>query len=64
MTAGYRFPMPGLMDADRAARIILRGVAAGRVRVVFPRWMGLAARTAWLLPPVVWRIVADRQAVR
>jgi short-subunit dehydrogenase len=53
MTAGYRFPMPGLMDADRAARIILRGVAAGRMRVVFPWWMGLAARTAGLLPPRV-----------
>src|SRR5262249_51769895 len=50
MTAGYRFPMPGLMDADRAARIILRGIAAGRVRVVFPWWMGLAARTAAMLP--------------
>ena len=44
MTADYRFPMPGLMDADRAAHVILRGVAAGRVRVVFPWWMGLAAR--------------------
>src|SRR5690242_12892126 len=53
MTAGYQFPMPGLMDADRAARIILRGVAAGRMRVVFPWWMGLAARTAGLLPPRV-----------
>ena len=51
MTAGYQFPMPGLMDADRAARIILRGVAAGRLRVVFPWWMGIAARAAGLLPP-------------
>src|SRR5262249_18432147 len=30
MTAGNRFPMPGLMDAERAATIILRGIAAGR----------------------------------
>jgi NAD(P)-dependent dehydrogenase (short-subunit alcohol dehydrogenase family) len=51
MTAENRFPMPGLMDADRAAGIILRGVAAGRMRVVFPGWMGLAARAAGLLPP-------------
>jgi short-subunit dehydrogenase len=51
MTAGYRFPMPGLMDPDRAAHIILRGVEAGRTRVVFPWWMGLAARAAGLLPP-------------
>jgi NAD(P)-dependent dehydrogenase (short-subunit alcohol dehydrogenase family) len=51
MTARNRFPMPGLMDAERAARIILRGIAAGRVRVTFPWWMGLAARIGDLLPP-------------
>lgn len=58
MTAGYRFPMPGLTDADRAARIVLRGVAAGRTRVVFPWWMGLAARTAGLIPPRIMAAVA------
>ncbi|CAH2601575.1 Oxidoreductase, short-chain dehydrogenase/reductase family [Rhodovastum atsumiense] len=51
MTARNRFPMPGLMDAEPAAGIILRGIAAGRRRVVFPWWMGLAARLAGLLPP-------------
>jgi short-subunit dehydrogenase len=50
MTAANRFPMPGLMDADRAAAIILRGLSAGRRRIVFPWWMGLAARLAGLLP--------------
>lgn len=50
MTARNRFPMPGLMDADRAARLILRGLARGRRRIVFPWWMGLAARLAGLLP--------------
>jgi short-subunit dehydrogenase len=61
MTAGYRFPMPGLMDADRAALIILRGVAAGRVRVVFPWWMGLAARIAGLLPQRMLAAVVSRR---
>lgn len=50
MTSRNRFPMPGLMDADRAAGIILRGVAANRRRVVFPWWMGLAASCVGLLP--------------
>jgi NAD(P)-dependent dehydrogenase (short-subunit alcohol dehydrogenase family) len=50
MTAGNPFPMPGLMDAERAARIILRGVAAGRVRVAFPWWMATAARIVDLIP--------------
>ncbi len=61
MTAGYRFPMPGLMDAGRAARIILRGVAAGRTRVVFPWWMGLGARVAGLLPPRVMETLVARR---
>jgi short-subunit dehydrogenase len=59
MTARNRFPMPGLMDADRAARIILRAVAARRIRLIFPWWMGLAARIGGLLPP---RLVAAAMA--
>jgi short-subunit dehydrogenase len=61
MTEGYTFPMPGLMDADRAARITLRGVAVGRVRVVFPWWMGLGARIAGLLPPRLMAAVMARR---
>jgi short-subunit dehydrogenase len=54
MTARNDFAMPGLMDADRAARIILRAVAAGRTRVAFPWWRAAAARAASLLPPRVF----------
>jgi short-subunit dehydrogenase len=50
MTARNQFPMPGLMDADRAARIIVRGIATGRVRIAFPWWMAAAARIGALLP--------------
>jgi len=46
MTAVNRFPMPFLMDADRAARIIQRGLAANRGRIAFP-WQMAAA--VWLL---------------
>jgi short-subunit dehydrogenase len=53
MTARNRFPMPGLMDAERAARIIVRGIAAGRVRVAFPWWMAAASRLMGALPPRV-----------
>lgn len=53
MTARNRFPMPGLMDAERAAGIILRGLARGRRRIVFPWWMGALARFAGLLPLAV-----------
>jgi NAD(P)-dependent dehydrogenase (short-subunit alcohol dehydrogenase family) len=53
MTAGNRFPMPGLMDADRAVRIMLRGIAAGRVRVAFPWWIAAGARLVGALPPAL-----------
>lgn len=46
MTAVNKFPMPFLMDADRAARIIRRGLAANRGRIAFP-WPMAAA--VWLL---------------
>lgn len=46
MTAVNRFPMPMLMDADRAAAIIARGLAANRPRIAFP-WPVYAA--VWLL---------------
>lgn len=51
MTAANRFPMPGLMDADRAAAIILRAVAAGRMRIAFPWWIAAASRVMGALPP-------------
>jgi NAD(P)-dependent dehydrogenase (short-subunit alcohol dehydrogenase family) len=51
MTASNRFPMPGLIDADRAATLILRGIASGQERVVFPGWFGWFTRLSGLLPP-------------
>ena len=36
MTDVNDFPMPLIMDADRAARIIRRGLVAGKGRVAFP----------------------------
>jgi NAD(P)-dependent dehydrogenase (short-subunit alcohol dehydrogenase family) len=51
LTAANRFPMPGLMAADRAAAIMLRAIAAGRVRVAFPWWIAAGARLVALLPP-------------
>jgi short-subunit dehydrogenase len=51
MTARNPYPMPGLMDAERAAGIILRGLERGRGRVVFPWWMGTLARLGGMLPP-------------
>ena len=46
MTAINKFPMPFLMDADRAARIIQAGIARNKGRIAFP-WPTWAA--VWLL---------------
>lgn len=50
MTASNDFPMPFVMDADRAASIILRGLARNRGRIAFPLPMYLAVRLAAALP--------------
>jgi short-subunit dehydrogenase len=46
MTAVNRFPMPFLMPADRAARIIQKGLARNQARIAFP-WPLYSA--VWLL---------------
>jgi short-subunit dehydrogenase len=46
MTAVNRFPMPFLMDTERAARLIVRGIAANRGRIAFPFPMAIGS---WLL---------------
>lgn len=53
MTQDNQFPMPFLMTADRAARIIMRGLARNRGRIAFP-WPMYAL--SWLLaaqPPAL-----------
>jgi hypothetical protein len=42
--------MPGIMDADQAAKIIRAGLAAGKTHITFPFWFGLFARFGQLLP--------------
>ncbi|MFQ5533871.1 MAG: SDR family NAD(P)-dependent oxidoreductase [Sphingomonadales bacterium] len=50
MTAHNRFAMPFLMDADRAARIIEKGLSRGKARIAFPWQMAVVLRLALLLP--------------
>jgi short-subunit dehydrogenase len=50
MTDVNRFPMPFLMDADRAARIMRRGLARNKGRIAFPWPMAFAAWLAGALP--------------
>jgi len=50
LTAGNRFAMPGLLDADVAARRLLDGVAAGRENIVLPRRIGWLSSALACLP--------------
>jgi NADP-dependent 3-hydroxy acid dehydrogenase YdfG len=50
MTAGDAHPMPFLMDAERAARIIRRGLARDRARIAFPLPMYWGALLGVALP--------------
>ncbi len=51
ITDANDFPMPFLMEADRAARIMRQGIEAGRARIAFPWPMALAVWLLALLPP-------------
>lgn len=53
ITAANRFPMPLLMDADRAARIIRRGLAGDRARIAFPFPTYFSAWLLGALPPAL-----------
>jgi short-subunit dehydrogenase len=53
MTAGNPFPMPMLMPAERAARIIRRGLAKDRARIAFPFPTYAAAWLLGALPPAL-----------
>ena len=53
MTQGNRFPMPFVMDASRAARVIADGLAANRARIAFPLPMRLGTWLLAGLPPAL-----------
>ncbi|GBQ71310.1 oxidoreductase [Ameyamaea chiangmaiensis NBRC 103196] len=53
MVAANAFAMPGLCPVETAVTRILRGVARGQRRTVFPWWLVAGSRLLDLLPPRV-----------
>lgn len=51
MTEPNTFKMPFLMDSDRAARIMRRGIDANRARVTYPWQMAALVWVLTVLPP-------------
>jgi short-subunit dehydrogenase len=61
LTAGNRFPMPFMVEPERAARSICDGLERGRMEVVFPLPMAVLMKTARLLPVRVWTLLMRRR---
>ncbi|HLN26026.1 MAG TPA: SDR family NAD(P)-dependent oxidoreductase, partial [Patescibacteria group bacterium] len=53
ITARNRFPMPFLMEAAAAARIMRRGIDANKARIAYP-WIVAAAMIALAALPPGW----------
>ncbi len=60
MTARNAFPMPWLMTPEEAARRTLAGLAAGRLRVAYPRRLYFFARIVGALPPGLRNAILSR----
>lgn len=61
MTAANPFRMPLIMPAEKAARIIARGLSRNRARIAFPRTLYLAvALLGGFCPPALWQVFASR----
>lgn len=60
MTARNRFPMPFLMDADKAARIIRDGLAGNRPRIAFPFPTYAVSWLLGVLPPGLVDLILAR----
>jgi short-subunit dehydrogenase len=58
MNASSAFWRPGIMDVDRAAAMIVRGLARDRKEIYFPAWLALTLKALRLLPaPLFDRLV-------
>ncbi|MSP49766.1 MAG: SDR family NAD(P)-dependent oxidoreductase [Alphaproteobacteria bacterium] len=60
MTRRNRFPMPFLMDAAGAARVIQRGLARNKARIAFPWPMAAAVWLLQALPPSLVDVLVAR----
>ncbi len=59
LTAKNSFPMPYLMEVEDAARVILRGLDAGRFMIAFPAGLAWPLRFLRILPsPVYFSLMA------
>ena len=63
LTAGNPFPMPLLIEAGQAARLICDGIERDRVQIVFPARMALLMKAARLVPARAWTALWARTSI-
>lgn len=61
LTAENTFPMPFIIDADRAARDICDGLEKDRPVIVFPKQMAFLMNVAKYVPARIWARLFARQ---
>lgn len=54
MTDVNTFPMPFIISAERAAKIIVKGLEKGTTDIVFPTPMAITMKLARLVPASIW----------
>ena len=63
LTAGNRFPMPFIIEADAAGRAICDGLERERTEIVFPLRMAILMKAARLVPARMWPALWSRSPV-
>jgi short-subunit dehydrogenase len=59
MTAKHKYPMPFIMDADKAAKIIIDGIEKGKARISFPLFPSFMNYIFKLIPGCIFeKIIA------
>ena len=54
MTEVNKFPMPFIISAERAAKIIVKGIEKEKAEIVFPTPMAISMKLARLVPASIW----------
>jgi NAD(P)-dependent dehydrogenase (short-subunit alcohol dehydrogenase family) len=60
LTAKNKFPMPFLMDLDRAVEVMARGIARGARTIAYPLPMVAFTRALGAVPSAVYEPLAAR----
>lgn len=62
MTSTNTFKMPFLIDADAAARHIVRGLEQGKEEIIFPLPMAITMKIARIIPNRLWTALFGRRS--